>query len=364
MSAGTGGAVGAGRGSATAARATGGVGPWHRGLAAILRTAYFGRVPVTGAADPPRTRPRLYVSSHRNGAIDGFQAVRAAPDGQFLVSIQLLRNPVLRLLFTGIPVVRPRDVERYGLRREDVADPVEAARRHLAAGGDVVVFPEGTSEWGHAPGPYKRGAARIVRALAETDVEVDVVPLGLHYSAPDRLASRAEVRRGPVVALPSRAGTDGDAWERAVHERIGEALDAVSVNCPDAASFERVHAAAAAAARRGAPFAETFLRLQAEERAGRPVAAPTRDAPRWPRVVGIALLAAVWPILLAGHLVGRRADGRNTVTFFRMLGGLAGAVLWLPVLAALAVVQPVPVACALAAAVVGRAILAVRPWRP
>jgi 1-acyl-sn-glycerol-3-phosphate acyltransferase len=163
---------------------------WYCALSAVLRVLYFGRVPVTGRA-PRDRRARIVVASHRNGAIDGYQVMRAFPRVQALVSVQLLRSVILRVLFTGIPVVRRTDVERYGLDPASVADPVEAGCAHLRAGGELLVFPEGTSAWGHSPQRYHRGAAHMAARLTEEGVEVEVVPVGLFYSAPDRFRSRA-----------------------------------------------------------------------------------------------------------------------------------------------------------------------------
>lgn len=42
------------------------------------------------------------------------------------------------------------------------------------------------------------------------------------------------------------------------------------------------------------------------------------------------LLAA--PVLLAGRVAGGKADARNTVSFFRIVGGLLVAMVWLPCL--------------------------------
>ncbi|RGE17942.1 hypothetical protein [Leucobacter sp. wl10] len=65
------------------------------------------------------------------------QVQRAFPEAQHLVSLQLLRNPLLRMFFTGIPVVRPQDVERYGMDPAGAADPVSAGARRLENGQRV-----------------------------------------------------------------------------------------------------------------------------------------------------------------------------------------------------------------------------------
>lgn len=380
---------GRGAAAATGARLPGAVpgtplGPWHRGLATVLRTVYFGRVRRAGAPQAGHG-PRLVVASHRNGAIDGSLVLAARPRAQFLVSVQLLRSPVLRLLFTGIPVVRAKDVGRYGVEPATVSDPVEAGAAHLRAGCDLAIFPEGTSEWGHAPQTYHRGAARIVCRLLDEGALVTVLPVGLHYSTPDAFRSRAELYEGAPVDLPARDGRGDREWEDAVAAAIGDALDAVSVNCPDPQTFASVQEAALRRARAGESYAEAFLNEQdravgAGPRPARSVAAgstrPARSvAPaaitggdRWGgaavRVLGLALLWLFWPVLLVGHLAGTKADGRNTVSFFRIAGGLATSLLWVPVLVVAAFFLPWVVAAGAVTGLLGWALLGVARWRP
>ncbi|PNL17648.1 MULTISPECIES: hypothetical protein [Micrococcus] len=376
---------------------------WHRGLVTTLGTLAFGRPRILGEVRPARAlrrgprgsrrsrstrptgdghRPRLYLASHRNGAIDGCALAFAAPGAQFLVSAQLLRHPLLRLLFTGIPVVRPKDVERYGMDPAEVADPVTAGVRHLAAGGDLVVLPEGTSEWSHAPQPYRKGAARILAACRAQGVDVEVVPVGLFYSAPDRYRSRVEVLLGDPVPLPddgtsasdaaspgpSRApvpgagGAPDPAEVDRIHQVLSTALNEVSVDCLDDQSFHAVLTAAGADARAAEGFTESFLHHQRQARADRPPL-PGAPAPRWPRVLGLTLQAPIAPVLLTAWAVGKKADAVNTVSFFRVLGGAGAALLWAPVLAGLTVAKPAAGAAALASTAAGWALLGVNRWR-
>ena len=337
----------------------------------LLRGFQFGRVVVSGARERPSALRggRLVLASHRNGAIDGYQVLRAFPGIQFLASVQLLRNRFLRLMFTGIPVVRGKDRARYGIERAAFDDPVAAACAHLRAGGDVAVFPEGTSEWGHRPQPYRAGAARIARVLADEGFDLEVVPVGLFYSAPDRFRSLAEVRVGAPVALPARDGRDDRGWEQTLQDAFGAALDAVSVDCPDAMCFEDAQRHAVAAMRHGQSFAGAFLERQEVLRAGATPASGTGAMPAraWRRVArGVALVCmlALWPVLLAAWFVGRKADARNTVTFFRMAGGLAMALLWLPLLAVALLARPCATGGLLALAAVGWWLLGLRWLRP
>jgi hypothetical protein len=328
---------------------------YYRFVAWLLRGFYFGRIGVYGAALPAggAAAPRLIVSSHRNGAIDGYLLLRAFPAAQFLIAVQLLRHPLLRLLFTGIPVVRDKDRARYGVRREAFADPVEAGCAHLRAGGDLVVFPEGSSEWGHCPLPYQRGAARMACALLAEGVAVQVIPVGLHYAQPDRFRSRAELLIGPPVRLPPPGPEQTQRqWETEAHAAIGRALDQVSVDCPDPAAFAAAERQAAIEASHGGSYAEALVAAQ-QGRAAAPTAAAARRSYPWDWLLAGCFALLFAPVLLIGRYAGGKADARNTVSFFRIAGGFVAAWLWLPLLLGLTVWHPLPMAAAWTAAALG-----------
>lgn len=374
----------------------------HRFINAAMRTLYFGRIPVldlsgaesagrdSASADrEPQTnpRPRLIISSHRNGAIDGHQVLAAFPRAQFLISIQLIRSWFLRLFIAGIPVIRPKDVERYNLDPASVANPVEAGTAHLRRGGDLGIFPESSSEWGHQPQHYKSGAARIACTLIEEGIDLEIIPVGLFYSTPDRFRSRAEVVRGKPITIPDRIGQDRSVWAAQVAFAMGSALDDVSVNCPDEATFERIQAMALTAARKSsggsAAFAKAFLDLQNEAATpmtstvtstaadiaatdahvttdGRADGSSTVLVLRW---VGLALMWLFAPVLGAAAFAGSRADGRNTVTFFRLLGGFAAVMVWVPVLIVAAFFWPLVIGIGVVSVVCGWLLLGLRRFR-
>jgi hypothetical protein len=342
---------------------------WRRGLVALMRGFYFRRVTLARAMPPhDAERPRFLLLSHRNGAIDGYVALVACPEAQFVLSAQLLRHPLLRLMFAGIPVVREKDRQRYNMARGDFADAIDAACRHLQAGGTLAFFPEGSSEWGHCPQPYQAGCARIVRRLLEDGTTPEVVPLGLFYRQPDGFRSEVELMPGNPVTLPPRLPDERPRqWEKRLLAAMGAALSAVSVDCPDAPSFARVERLAAAAAEGHGEFlppgtdappsyARAFLYWQEAARhfpLPEVPDPPKRRAAWWtlPCVAVFRLLFA--PVLLAGQWAGRKADGRNTVSFFRCIGGLAAALLWLPLLLVLFIFFPLPLGVAAALAWIG-----------
>lgn len=74
------------------------------------------------------------------------------------------------------------------------------------------------------------------------------------------------------------------------------------------------------------------------------------------------------PVLAAAWAAGRAADARNTVSFFRIMGGTAAALLWLPVLIVAAVLWPgtlaVPALAGIASLLIGWVMLGRRSAQP
>ena len=221
-------------------------------LGRLLRTLYYRRVDILGT--PCRDRPTLYLLSHRNGAIDGIVYQKALGDTPSLISVQLLRGP-LRLLFDGIPVVRGKDRARYGIPADAVAAPVAAAIAQLRAGGSLALYPEGTSDWGYRPLPYHSGMAVIVAKLLAAGVDFVVQPAASYYSKPDGFRSRVSLNMGAPFTPQGESVAE-------LQNELAAALDAVSVNCADAAHFNQVQHAAWQAAQQGEDYGVAFLRAQ------------------------------------------------------------------------------------------------------
>lgn len=317
---------------------------WHRFLAATCRHGYFSRLRCVGAQPAPNDgRGRLIVSSHRNGAIDGYVLLQAYPDAQFLTSVQLLRNPFVRIMFAGIPVLRHKDRQRYRIAPGAADDPLALAADHVRAGGTLVVLPEGSSEWGFRPLPYKRGAAQLLHTLMAEGRVPEVQAVGLFYEAPDRYRSRVELMLAQPMAAPARTATVDE-----LHELLGIALDAVSVVCDDAGAFDQAETAArrAVADVPSASYAQAFLHAVGEPEAEAhdhtaPPVQMTRTRPhpwQWPALAAFAVLG--FPLLAVARWAGGKADAINTVSFFRIAGAVAIALLWCPMLLAASIAWP------------------------
>jgi 1-acyl-sn-glycerol-3-phosphate acyltransferase len=170
-----------------------------------------GGLRVVGAAALP-AGPCVIVANHRSHADTAAllaavparrrPAVAAAADYWFRGGV---RPGICRVLCAAFPV------RRSGGGSADLA----AAARLLAAGHDVIVFPEGTRSRDGQTGDFHRGAARLAAAVG-----VPLVPVGLSGTGmllppggSDLRPRRAIVivRFGIPVSLPELTGTGGDA---------------------------------------------------------------------------------------------------------------------------------------------------------
>ncbi|EOD6329622.1 lysophospholipid acyltransferase family protein [Providencia stuartii] len=315
---------------------------YYRIVSSTIRRIYYPNCSLVGHVPLQQTnKPTLFLCSHRNSAFDGYLTLKVSPLGQALASIQLLNSFIMRLYFTGIPVVRKKDKERLGISASSFENPVDAGVEHLKAGGSLFLFPEGSSEWGHRPLPYQRGAARIIRTLLSQQIEFNIVPLGLFYAMPDRFASHAEIYVGKPIQITAQENEESDReWEKRIHTQISQSLDDVSVNCPDEETFKHAEQYASHAFMQGDSYAEAFLRYQHNPTPQLlPDARPSTHSTTW-RWLGFFLMFIFIPILLASRFAATYADARNTITFFKILGEGLASLVWLPLLACFTFIWP------------------------
>jgi 1-acyl-sn-glycerol-3-phosphate acyltransferase len=187
---------------------------------ALWRTvlALTGGLRVSGAATLP-AGPCVIVANHRSHADTAAllaavparrrPAVAAAADYWFRGGV---RPGVCRVLCAAFPV------RRSGGGSADLA----AAARLLAAGHDVIIFPEGTRSRDGRTGDFHRGAARLAATA-----DVPLVPAGLSGTGtllpPGGSARRPRrvaviVRFGAPVSFAKRTGTCTDAVTGATTE--------------------------------------------------------------------------------------------------------------------------------------------------
>ena len=291
----------------------------------MLRTwkyLYFGNVRVMNRV--PVQPGTLYLSTHRNGGIDGAIAHCAAGGAPVPVAASQITRSLWGRWTGCIEVVRATDRVRHG-HAATARDPLADALSRLAAGESLLWFPEGTSDGGPQLLPIKRGAARLLAVAVGQGVAVRVVVMGLHYQAMDALQSDVEVEVSePLELQPSALATIAvDMRTGQIQQRIETALRASSIEYPD---IETQLAIETLTARLELPIIQTrraLLRLTLPKlnewsRRAR-VAARIPPALAWPWLLPWISAAIVWlPTLAIVYAITRRAD-RNNKAFIRSL---------------------------------------------
>lgn len=325
---------------------------WYTFLSTVLARVYFARIQVIGAERLPPRGPILYVGLHRNGAVDGFVYKSILNRAIFLIAAQLQKNSFSRMFFTGIPIIRDKDSGDRGIN----AAAMESCGKLLASGGELFIFPEGTSSLGSQHLPFKSGAARIAAEAWKQSVPLKVVPLGITYDAPSRFRSSVEVIVGEPIGTEQIARLPDTEQLVEAKNAITRALENVGINVESAEYFEELRLLGAMASACGSYFhamklAEKGipLKLQApwtplrdQLRGGnvkrRDAASTFSSVSPWTSVLGGILLSVPVSLgailnflpLYGAYWAGRKfPDAPNVITLWRILIGAPLFVLWL-----------------------------------
>jgi 1-acyl-sn-glycerol-3-phosphate acyltransferase len=328
---------------------------WRKGLYAFIDWVYFENITLIHPERFPKSGPVLYLGLHRNGAVDGFVYHRVLNGPVFMISTQLRKNWVARFFFDGIAITRTKD-------EGDKNQNAEALRKclgHLHAGGELFIFPEGTSSLGPQHLPFKNGALWLMLDYLDSHgPPLQVVPVGIHYQCPRAFRSKVEVVLGSPIAtdLPAAAGR----MERLkiMKQRVQTALEEVGINVVSDEYQQRIQcfgSLATLGTRRS-----YFKSLKAMERTEpgkiveewRRLEPDLREASLWrhqgvplfpdrPLVIYLLALLVIGPFVLTamvfnlpplavGWVAARKfSDGDNVISLWKILAGLSAFVLWL-----------------------------------
>src|SRR5881296_2744078 len=213
-----------------------------RAVFGLVLRVFFRRIEVSGWAHVPARGPVMFVLNHPNGLVDPAFLLCLAPRRvSFLAKAPLFRMPVIGFFcraFEAIPVHRRQD---EGSDPSQNRETFETARRVLARGGAIAIFPEGTSHSDPKLRPLKTGAARIALGAAAGLAEsspIRIVPAGLYYRAKRTFRSAALLYFGEPFAVDPVAlelGEEPPAEPvRELTTRIERALAAVTLQAEQA----------------------------------------------------------------------------------------------------------------------------------
>ncbi|HXJ58674.1 MAG TPA: 1-acyl-sn-glycerol-3-phosphate acyltransferase [Verrucomicrobiae bacterium] len=316
---------------------------------------YFEKITLLHREHLPRGGPVLYVGLHRNGAVDGFVYNQVLRQPVFMVSTQLRKGWFARLFFPGIAVSRTQDGGDRALNDSALRECLD----HLRAGGELFVFPEGTSSLGPHHLPFKGGAARLWLAQ-QSDAPsppLQVIPVGIYYECPWAFRSKVEVVIGPPLSTDSPPAADRNERLGAMKCRIESALAAVGINVASDDYQELIQRFAYASTL--GTHRSYFKSLKTMEqavpaemlRAWSSLEPELRSAKLWlhqglalfpvrPVVVYLAAFLVVAPLViaaiginlpafLAGWYAGRKfPDDRNVVSLWKILIGVPMFAVW------------------------------------
>jgi 1-acyl-sn-glycerol-3-phosphate acyltransferase len=181
---------------------------------------YFRQIERVGEAPSAETRGRLFVSNHHNALVDPI-LVLTDTDCEIspIAKSTLWSIPGLKYLLDAaraVPIVRRRDVPGKESATNDAT--FDRIAEHLVGGGNILIFPEGTSHSEPRLAPLRSGAARML-AVADERTRDAVAPLtfqaaALEFDNKSTFRSRCLVLWGPVRRWDDVAG-DGEDRIRA-----------------------------------------------------------------------------------------------------------------------------------------------------
>ena len=167
----------------------------------------------------PEGRGVLFAAWHPGSLIDPLVMISTLP-GQitFIAKHTLFSVPILGSIMRAAgarPIYRSIDKnEMEGDRKKGNQAVIETVADILVEQGQCVIFPEGVSHLSSQPERVKTGPARMIllalrRARKEGKPEPCIIPIGLHYSDPNRFRERALVEVHQMMELPPLPGEDG-----------------------------------------------------------------------------------------------------------------------------------------------------------
>jgi glycerol-3-phosphate O-acyltransferase / dihydroxyacetone phosphate acyltransferase len=179
---------------------------------------YFRDIERLGQPPGADVHGRVFVANHTNGLIDPILVITdAACEISPVAKSTLWSVPGLRWLLDragAVPIVRRVDTpDKAAATNTDVFDKIAA---HLGGGGNILIFPEGTSHSEPQLAPLRTGAARmLVAAGARHGVPPTFQAVGLEFDDRTDFRSRCLVLWGPVRQLADIAG-DGEDRVQAI----------------------------------------------------------------------------------------------------------------------------------------------------
>lgn len=194
----------------------------------VILPAYFRDIDVLGEPPPTDVRGRLFVSNHVNAILDPI-LVFTTCDATIspIAKSTLWKVPGMRSLLGVADAVkitrRVDDPTKQGGSNDQVFDEVAS---WLVGGGNILIFPEGTSHNEPHLVPLRSGAARMLERAAEMGNldTLTVQSITLTFDDREQARSRVVLEYGPVFNASEIESKDAEHFRRAFNDRVREDL--------------------------------------------------------------------------------------------------------------------------------------------
>jgi glycerol-3-phosphate O-acyltransferase / dihydroxyacetone phosphate acyltransferase len=203
---------------------------------------FFREIRLEGNFPRAATCGRLFYANHNSGLVDPALILTAC---DFLIAplakSTLWQMPLLRSLLdvaAAVPVHRRQDDPNKAENAS--SDMFKSVAKRLAEGGNILIFPEGTSHTEPGLLPFRSGAARMLR---EAQLIADHGPLScqavaIEFDDKEAFRSRVLLHFGPVIELGETIDVE------ALTKRMQHTLDDVLVTAENDALRKRMLLAA------------------------------------------------------------------------------------------------------------------------
>src|SRR5437667_672369 len=208
-------------------------------LVRFLLGIYFRRIELFHPERVPIKVPVLFASNHPGSITDSFIIGALVPrQVRFVATVQLFRFTPLAWLLRQcgiIPVNRLKDDPRV---MRSVLETFEACFKVLEQNGAVGIFPEGITYEDSQLKTVKTGAARMALELEHRHggkLGLQIVPVGLTYSAKERYRSEALVHFGEPIRIAHFVESYEARRKECIHElnsEIERRLQSLIVHLP------------------------------------------------------------------------------------------------------------------------------------
>lgn len=189
---------------------------------------YFRDIERVGAPPAATTRGRVFVSNHTNALLDPVLVMTDAPcEISPVAKSTLWKIPVFNWILDragAVPIIRKKDNPNKDASANDaVFDKIAS---HLSGGGNILIFPEGTSHSEPKLAPLRSGAARMMAAAAERGgVPPTFQAVALEFDDKQDFRSRCLVLWGPVRTFDDMPGEGEDQIQAATMQMEADLKD-------------------------------------------------------------------------------------------------------------------------------------------